>query len=346
MENEISRKKIVTKKIITAEDKNKISGRKAIIPEIGSKLRIEEDWEFPLFKEHRNKDIFNADNMAPPLYKDSHKSYPRTLPAKTEFLVDRIYVRNGLKDFSSITLKITSTTDANLNSAGMKNVPFKSKNAKDKKSYGRFWVKLGDFNKANMTIIDDTVLIGKMKTVKGEIATFGEISKKGKKQLDFWVEFTDKNFPENSFAGVASSYHAKRKFHVPNQILMPTGFVTDVRNIKEHIAEYPPYNYGYEPAKYKIVDPQNLFTYGLIPHYWHDNHKNGTATQHPYEKLLRIPKNQAALNTMGIVDKFVPMANIPIGEGLSLSIFKLAEIEIFEQVEEVFGEEEERTCTE
>lgn len=56
-----------------------------------------------------------------------------TLPAGTELQVDRIYIRKGLKDFSSITFYVVSSPMPELNAS--------------KKSKRRFWAKLSDCNR-------------------------------------------------------------------------------------------------------------------------------------------------------------------------------------------------------
>lgn len=56
-----------------------------------------------------------------------------SLPAGTELQVDRIYIRKGLKDFSSITFYVVSSPKPELNAS--------------KKSKRRFWAKLSDCNR-------------------------------------------------------------------------------------------------------------------------------------------------------------------------------------------------------
>ena len=145
----------------------------AFIPELGTKLRLFADWTFTVHNEHRNHDLLRADGKMKlvPTYMQAFghngpigprvqsgvqeqstlnkkSSYQRTLPKGTEVVVDRIFIRKGKSDFSSITLVITHTTDARLLAC----VGHKTTN-KPRKTVARFWVKLEDFNDAFFEVV-------------------------------------------------------------------------------------------------------------------------------------------------------------------------------------------------
>jgi len=139
------------------------------VPEIGTKLKLLEDWTFDLYFEYRNEKVLKS--LALPLtwteeqekifytYYGKHSMklptntsqfgvgdfacmmavqyhvfdyskdyvYPSvstTLPAGTELIVDRIYIRKGKSDYSSITFR-----------------------AKIGEKSQRFWAKLDDCNR-------------------------------------------------------------------------------------------------------------------------------------------------------------------------------------------------------
>ena len=114
---------------------------KLYIPEIGDSIQLSKDWTFNLYMEHRNYSLYtlitgkshedinkeinnfyytNGDNWAN-FYKSKIISY--TFPKDTILKVDRIYIRKGAEDFSSLTFYVTI----------------------NKKAY-RFWAKLEDVN--------------------------------------------------------------------------------------------------------------------------------------------------------------------------------------------------------
>jgi hypothetical protein len=316
--------KFKPKKLITAEDKNKVSGRRAIIPEIGSRLLLEQDWEFTVHFEHRNGDLLEADGETMPHWNSNKKPYLRTLVSGTEFLVDRIYIRNGMQDFSSVTLRIAKTTDEKILAKGTKRIPFKKSNAKDKNSYGRFWVKLADFNKANMVIIDDKVLIGKMKDVKGEVIQFATLKNKSKKRTEsYWVEFIDKNDETNSFKGMINCCRTTIKYKWDLSKVS-----AENRRYYNHgdLQSYKPYMEG---ATFTEVKPKTFFEWPLISATWLKKNPN---KKHPHHDLLCLPADEVSIKTMGVVDKTTSMENMKLGEGLFLSIYKIDEIEVLEEV--------------
>jgi hypothetical protein len=136
---------------------------KLFIPELGTKLTLTQPWDFKLYNEDRNSSLLKAWDLYNdpefdaacdavrnnPRYdwarKDSNErmsyflgdyNWDVTLDTGTELVVDRIYIRKGLSDWSSMTFRITETTDPDL--------------AKQKKR--RFWAKLNDCNQIECTI--------------------------------------------------------------------------------------------------------------------------------------------------------------------------------------------------
>ena len=85
---------------------------KLFIPDIGDKLVLSKDWTFTVYNEHRNRSLFvlkygeefdedkfgyarNSENL--------YKAFKLTLPAKSILKIDRIYIRKGASEYSSIS---------------------------------------------------------------------------------------------------------------------------------------------------------------------------------------------------------------------------------------------------
>lgn len=121
---------------------------KFYIPDIGDKIKLTKDWNFDLYSERRNLPLGKALGLAKDkifinnINKEGYHKYwdceivsTVTLIKGTELIVDRVYVRNGGTEYSSITFRISNHSD---------------------KKYlkKRFWVKLRDsynieFNKVD-----------------------------------------------------------------------------------------------------------------------------------------------------------------------------------------------------
>jgi hypothetical protein len=113
------------------------------VPEIGTKLVLKTDWNFELFHESRNKALWEAfghifDYRASFYVGVNKTSIPCIIPADTQLMLDRIYIRKGKEDFSSLSWFIEDSPDTRLNPTGL-NKGFVS----NKK---RFWAKLDDCN--------------------------------------------------------------------------------------------------------------------------------------------------------------------------------------------------------
>lgn len=102
------------------------------IPNIGEKIILAADWTFRLFNERRCQPFDDCPAPAQivdnPTYFLSQVKHC-TLPAGTMLMVDRVYLRQGLDEFASISFRIVSTS-----------APWVAKQRK------RFWAKLDDIN--------------------------------------------------------------------------------------------------------------------------------------------------------------------------------------------------------
>lgn len=116
------------------------------IPACGYRIKLTQDWSFPLYFEHRNESLLKQFSVKPPSngrwygpdchvdadYAKGLRTVTATLSAGTVLEVDRVYVRahsksvkDGDNDYDAVTFRVV-TQD------------------KDKKA--RFWAKLADVN--------------------------------------------------------------------------------------------------------------------------------------------------------------------------------------------------------
>ena len=146
------------------------------VPEIGTRITLDADWSFTLHDERRNETVFKmmtvgqegvisdmrlqaARRMSEAMREtalageeyqtylarraamisaaDSSVSLTVTLPAGTVLTVDRIYIRRGVSEYSSLTFNLISTTHPALNVRGRK----------------RFWAKLEDVNRIEFSLV-------------------------------------------------------------------------------------------------------------------------------------------------------------------------------------------------
>ena len=105
--------------------------RKMFVPEIGTRLRLAKDWSFRLFCEHRNMGLYE---QLKDLSSNPDASKNVKLLKGTELSVSRIYIRQGAKDYSSLTFQLIAGEEETVNGN------------KYKISKARFWVKLSDVN--------------------------------------------------------------------------------------------------------------------------------------------------------------------------------------------------------
>ena len=105
-------------------------------PDIGTLLKLDEDWTITLYLERRNIDLFSKLESLD-LFKGERKNHVADLPKGLVLKVDRVYIRKGLSQYSSISFTVP-----------------KPKNKKEKLemplneiwSGARFWVKLHECN--------------------------------------------------------------------------------------------------------------------------------------------------------------------------------------------------------
>jgi hypothetical protein len=130
------------------------------IPDIGDQIRLTEDWEFPLFREHRNDSLITR---IQPLvgnsgYGNSDESIGCCLPTGTVLQIDRVYIRKGSSNaWSSITFLIKQAPGdkekpkfviQQQNSEITDPTPQKLKGA-------RFWAKLAQVNEIEFEPIEE-----------------------------------------------------------------------------------------------------------------------------------------------------------------------------------------------
>lgn len=79
---------------------------KLYIPEIGSEIRLISDWTFNLYNEDRNSTLMEVTNdPRKTTWSGDHQfgAIPCTIPAGAVLKIDRIYIRKGLGEYSSLT---------------------------------------------------------------------------------------------------------------------------------------------------------------------------------------------------------------------------------------------------
>lgn len=108
---------------------------KLFIPEIGTKIKLTADWKFVLYNEYRNRGLRDI-ILKPYNNAFSGQNIIVTIPEDTILTVDRVYIRKGVSDYSSITFNI-------------------SKKENPKHIYGgtRFWAKLSDVNNIEFELL-------------------------------------------------------------------------------------------------------------------------------------------------------------------------------------------------
>lgn len=154
------------------------------IPPLGSVIRLEEEWRFPLHYERRNEKLMELSRLEPPFKRHISRfgandtwrnmspkerketidatpwifengypedgpqfdhygfwsgdwSHPFSFAEDTELKIDRIYLRQGQKDFDSVSFR--SNCWVSEISAPAARIPRKTKGI-------RFWAKLSDVN--------------------------------------------------------------------------------------------------------------------------------------------------------------------------------------------------------
>lgn len=120
------------------------------IPTIGDAFRLDSDWSFHLHGERRNDDLFIAETgetlKGVNYLERSQHEVDVTLPAGTELIVDRVYIRQGGDEYASVTFVLKRYPDK----------------AKVDHFGARFWAKLEDVNRIDCTPTDTGNPVGPM----------------------------------------------------------------------------------------------------------------------------------------------------------------------------------------
>jgi hypothetical protein len=134
--------------------------RTLYVPAIGDRLELTAGWEFALHHERRNETLFAALGLKSQEWHYSRGTPPPTivgLPTGTVLRVDRIYIRQGLNEFSSLSffaegLQADTTRERYEPVAvgpGVQPIPWNERKiikTKAKRAV-RFWAKLDDCNR-------------------------------------------------------------------------------------------------------------------------------------------------------------------------------------------------------
>ena len=117
------------------------------IPDIGTLLKLEQDWTFTLYAERRNTTLMNLFIEKPKsvdlnwsyhsLVQNTIKNQLVELPQGLVIKVDRIYIRKGLSQYSSITFTVPKPKTKKDKEEMPQNVKFGG---------CKFWVKLHECN--------------------------------------------------------------------------------------------------------------------------------------------------------------------------------------------------------
>lgn len=130
------------------------------IPDIGTLLKLEEDWTFTLYNEYRNRTMGESYNRYLIEIGDKNGKPPFTfnfftsgnkiidLPRGLVVKVDRIYIRKGLSQFSSITFTVPKPKTKK----EKQEMPFNTQFGGSK-----FWVKLHECNGVQFSTIQKNI---------------------------------------------------------------------------------------------------------------------------------------------------------------------------------------------
>ncbi len=130
------------------------------IPELGDKIRLTKDWAFPLYNEERNITVIEGLGLKPVWrsdyrsYLDSHvEPHKAVLPAGTELQIDRIYIRKGAAEYSSISFYVLKAPESlpgldpkTARPSEVYDYTARKLNIVMKKGKKRFWAKLVNVN--------------------------------------------------------------------------------------------------------------------------------------------------------------------------------------------------------
>lgn len=119
------------------------------IPEIGAQIQLTEDWTFTLMPNESRNETFTKYLKLPnrenpyingrfdreTYYRNYNSTVEVTIPKNSILKIDRIYIRKGNKDYSSVTFYV--------------------KTFGGEKGKGRFWAKLADVNTIQFNKVEE-----------------------------------------------------------------------------------------------------------------------------------------------------------------------------------------------
>lgn len=122
------------------------------VPDIGTRVRLEDDWQFRLHCEYRNSGLTE---QLPGIYKDGNPwNWRRRSLEKSDVVIEkgailtvnRVYIRQGAKEYSSITFNIKKGATV-----------LTSKGKVELRKGTRFWAKLRDVNQMQVVVDRNTL---------------------------------------------------------------------------------------------------------------------------------------------------------------------------------------------
>jgi len=117
---------------------------KLYIPEIGDSITLIKPWTFDLYNEYRNDTLreIAGDTRKTESWGDYYNAIPFTIPEGAVLKVDRIYIRKGVSEYSSVTFlwKGKSTEPR------VEQYSWNGMDHKIPRKPVRFWAKLSDVN--------------------------------------------------------------------------------------------------------------------------------------------------------------------------------------------------------
>lgn len=149
------------------------------IPEIGDNIQLVEDWEFPLYFESRNHVLIQRIKPGSRYsYSNTNNSILVKMEVGTILKVDRIYIRKGKSEWSSVTFYVKYAP----NDVNRENQTFVSSqwemyrnrdiiisDNKEQARYGaRFWAKLEHINDMLVKRVDDADIPARPKRKKSK----------------------------------------------------------------------------------------------------------------------------------------------------------------------------------
>lgn len=245
----------------------------AFIPELGTYLKLNKDWGFTVYPEHRNEIFLRA--IEPKVtdadfHYSSKSTFPVTLPQGTVLLMDRIYVRKGAEEYSSVSMYIIETTSPEISVLKKKKIPFERKK---EKVYCRFWVKLDDYNSAGF----ESISIDKpeSKPASGDIHSLGSFKRRGR---EFYVEFTHPD-PAYCFSGPVNEKNCEN-IHSQYDCF---GMEIDEQELEKR---YTKADNPYNPGKF-IFTPKFLMRSFVPPSWYKRESENPLFAKNIFDRFLQ-----------------------------------------------------------